>query len=219
MEMNVEKAKAMGISSQQSRLKIMIGQKQPENMDCHGKSSIQQAGEPINQQTGFNVRKKLVKCYIWSTALCGAETWTLRKVYQKYLRSFEMWCWRRTDKISQTDREEWNILHTVKRRKANWIGHILRRNCLLKHVTEGKIEGRIEVEVRRKRRRKQLLDDRKEMRGYWKMREEALDRILWMSRFGRGYVNVLLKIFYRAASERVDSSNKAYELQSEDIQL
>jgi hypothetical protein len=93
--------------------------------------------------------------------------------------------------VLHTVKEEWNILHTVKRRKANWIGHILRRNCLLKHVTEGKIEGRIEVEVRRKRRRKQLLDDRKEMRGYWKMREEALDRILWMSRFGRGYVNVV----------------------------
>ena len=37
-------------------------------------------------------------------------------------------------------REERNILHTLKRRKANWFGHILRRNCLLKHVIEGKIE-------------------------------------------------------------------------------
>jgi hypothetical protein len=41
-------------------------------------------------------------------------------------------------------KEEKNILHTIKRWKANWIGHILRRNCLLKHVTEGKIEGRTE---------------------------------------------------------------------------
>jgi len=51
-----------------------------------------------------------------------------------------------------------NILNTVKRRKANWIGHILRRNCLLKQVIEGKIERRIEVTGRRERRRKQLLD-------------------------------------------------------------
>jgi hypothetical protein len=36
--------------------------------------------------------------------------------------------------------KEWNIVHTIKRRKANWIGHILRRNCLLKHVTEGKLK-------------------------------------------------------------------------------
>jgi hypothetical protein len=46
----------------------------------------------------------------------------------------------------------------MKRRKANWIGHILRRNCLLKHVIEGKLERRIEMMGRRRRRRKQLLD-------------------------------------------------------------
>jgi hypothetical protein len=44
----------------------------------------------------LNLRKKLVKCYIWSIALCGAETWTLGKVDQKYLESSEMWCWRRS---------------------------------------------------------------------------------------------------------------------------
>jgi hypothetical protein len=76
------------------------------------------------------------------------------------------------EKISWTDRvrneevlhivkEERNILHTIKRRKANWIRHILRRNCLLKHVIEGKLEGRIEMTGRRGRRRKQLLDDLK----------------------------------------------------------
>ena len=43
---------------------------------------------------------KLVKCYIWSIALYGAETWTLRAVDHKYLESFEMWCWRRMEKIS-----------------------------------------------------------------------------------------------------------------------
>jgi hypothetical protein len=84
--------------------------------------------------------------------LYGAETWTLRKVDQKYLESFEMWWWRRMEKISWTDhvrneevlrrvKEERNILHTIKRRTANWIGHILRRNCLLKHVIERKLEG------------------------------------------------------------------------------
>jgi hypothetical protein len=52
----------------------------------------------------LNLRRKLVKCYTWSIALYGAETWTLRKVDQKYLESFEMWCWRRMEKISWTDR-------------------------------------------------------------------------------------------------------------------
>jgi hypothetical protein len=80
-----------------------------------------------------------------------------------------------------------NIVHTIKRRKANWIGQILCRNCLLKHVIEGKLEGRIEVTVRRGKRRKQLLDDLKEKRRYWKLKEEALDRTLWRTRFGRCY--------------------------------
>jgi hypothetical protein len=119
-------------------------------------------------------------------ATFGAETWTLRKVDKKYLESFEMWCSKRMEKISWTDRvrneevlhrvkEERNILHTIKRRKANWIGHMLHRNCLLKHV-EGKLKGRIEKTERRGRRRKQLLDDLKEKRRYWKLKEEALDR-------------------------------------------
>jgi hypothetical protein len=56
-------------------------------------------------------------------------------------------------------KEERNIIHTIKRRKANWIGHILHRNCLLKHVTEGKIEEEIEVTGRQGRRHKQLLND------------------------------------------------------------
>jgi hypothetical protein len=91
------------------------------------------------------------------------------------LISSEMWCWRRMENISWTDRvrneevlhrvkEERNILHTIQRRKANWICHILRINCLLKHVSEEKLEGKIEMTGRRGRRRKQLLDDLKEKR-------------------------------------------------------
>jgi len=90
--------------------------------------------------------------YILSIALYGVETWTLRAVDQKHLESFEMWCWRRMEKISWTDhvrneevllgvKEQRNILHEIGKRKANWIGHILRRNCLLQRVIEGKIKG------------------------------------------------------------------------------
>jgi hypothetical protein len=68
-----------------------------------------------------------------------------------------------------------NILRTIKRRKANCIGDIFRRNCLRKHVIAGKIEGRIEVTRRRGRRCKQLLDDLKQKRGYCKLKYEALD--------------------------------------------
>jgi hypothetical protein len=63
----------------------------------------------------------------------------------------------------------------------------LRRNCLLKHVIEGKIEERIQVRGRQRRRRKQLLDNFQETRGDWKLKEEALARNMWRTRFGRGY--------------------------------
>jgi len=96
----------------------------------------------------LKLRKKLVKCYIWSITLYGAETWTLRAVDQKNLESFEMWCWRRMKKINWTYhlsneevlfrvREQRSILHEISKWKTNWIGHILRRNCLLRRVIEG----------------------------------------------------------------------------------
>jgi hypothetical protein len=79
-----------------------------------------------------------------------------------------------------------NILHEIRKRKANWIGHI-RRNCLLQRVTEGKIQGGIEVTGRQGRRRRKLSDYLKERRGYCHLKEEALDRAMWRARFGRGF--------------------------------
>ena len=84
-------------------------------------------------------------------------------------------------------KEQRNILHEIRKRKVNWIGHILRRNCLLQRVTEGKIQGGIEVTGRQGRRRKKVLDGLKERRGYSHLKEEALDRAMWRSRFGRGF--------------------------------
>jgi len=74
-----------------------------------------------------------------------------------------------------------------KRRKANWIRHMLRRNSFLNHVTEGKIDGM----RRRKRRRDQVLDDLKENKRYWNLKDEALGRTAWRTSFGRGYRPVL----------------------------
>jgi hypothetical protein len=81
----------------------------------------------FTSKLNFNLRKKLVKCYIWSIALCGGETWTLRKVDQKYSECFEMWCWRRME-ISWTDRvtnvealqtvKEQNIPQTIKKEEG-----------------------------------------------------------------------------------------------------
>jgi hypothetical protein len=84
-------------------------------------------------------------------------------------------------------KEQRNILHEIRKRKANWIGHILRRNCLLQRVIEEKIKGKIEVTGRRRRRRRKLLDDFKEKRGYSHLKEEALEGTMWRARFGRGF--------------------------------
>ena len=58
---------------------------------------------PFTSKLDLNLGKKLVKCYIWNMALYGAKTWTLRVADQKHLESFEMWCWKRMEKISWTD--------------------------------------------------------------------------------------------------------------------
>jgi hypothetical protein len=98
------------------------------------------------------------------------------------------------EKISWTDhvrneevllrvKEQRNILHEISKRKANWIGQILRRNRLLQKIIEEKIKGGIEVT----RRRRKLVDDLKERRGYFALMEEALDRTMWRVRFGRDF--------------------------------
>lgn len=76
-----------------------------------------------------------------------------------YLESFEMWCCRKMkicwtdrvrDEVLQSGTEKRNILITIKKRKANWIGHVLDTNCILKHIVEGKIDGRTDWKTRKK---------------------------------------------------------------------
>ena len=83
--------------------------------------------------------------------------------------------------------EQRNILHEIRKRKANWIVHILHRNCLLKQVIEGKIKGEMEVTRRRGRRRKKLVYGLKDRRGYSHLKDEALDRTMWRNRFRGGF--------------------------------
>jgi hypothetical protein len=113
MEMNVEKTKVMRISRQPFLVKILIDHKQLDNVEsfkylgsiltndgrrsCEIKCRIAMAKAELNKKTALftstldlELRKKLVKCYIWSIALYGAEIWTLPAVDQKHLESFEM---------------------------------------------------------------------------------------------------------------------------------
>ena len=99
-----------------------------------------------------------MKCFVWSVVLYGAETWTLRRNEQKQLEAFEMWVWRRMERLKWTDKIKNAIvlervgegritLELMRKSKRNWLGHWLRRNCLQKdalehgcanHGTEGK---------------------------------------------------------------------------------
>jgi len=120
-----------------------------------------------------------------------------------YIHIYIMWeikkCYLRVN-------EQRNIQHEIRKQKINWIGHILLINCLLKQIIVGKIKGEIEVTRRRGRRRKKLLDELKDRRGYCHLKEEALDRTMWRNHFGRGigtfvrqiteWMNIYVYIFF-----------------------
>ena len=89
-----------------------------------------------------------------------------------------------------------NIVHTVKRRKDKWTGHMLFRNCLLKRKHKGKYRNHGK---KRRRRRRQLLDNLKETRGYWKLQEEELDCPLCRTRFGK-IIQTCRKTDYRTTN-------------------
>ena len=86
----------------------------------------------LTSKLNIELRKKLIRCYVWNIALYGSETWKLRQLERKYLESFEMWCWRRMEKWSEIvtnepvlERigEKRTLLNNIVRRKANRIGH------------------------------------------------------------------------------------------------
>jgi hypothetical protein len=104
--------------------------------NCEIKSRIATAKATFNKKRvlftskmDLELRKKLVKCYICSITLYGAESWALRVVDRKHLESFDVWCWRRMEKISWTNhvrnevllrvKEQRNILHDTRKRKAH----------------------------------------------------------------------------------------------------
>jgi len=106
------------------------------------KYTIAMAKATLNKKDLFtsklylNLKKKLVMRCIWSMALCGAETWTLRKVDLKYLGISEMWCWRRVEEISWTGRlKSGEVLHVVKVERN--ILHAIKEAMLTGLVTAG----------------------------------------------------------------------------------
>ena len=161
--MNVEKTRVTRIPRQPFPVQTMIHQQQVQNVEhfnCLGstitndagctreiKSRIANAKAALNNKKTLiankldsNLRKKLVKSYIWSRALQGAETWAFWETDKKYLENFEMWWRRGMEKIITQSHggEEYPAYNKHTEGCGNWIGHIFCWNCLLKYVTEGK---------------------------------------------------------------------------------
>ena len=100
----------------------------------------------------IELRSRIAKCYIWSILLYGAETWTLTKVTCDKLEAFEMWLYRRMFRISWKEHKtNADVLHkmntkillnTIKNRKYQYLGHIIRGNRVQRLLMEGRINGR-----------------------------------------------------------------------------
>ena len=129
----------------------------------------------------------MIKTLIWPVAMYACETWTLRKEETDRLKAFEMWLWRKMDRVSWSDRktneqvlidveEKRCLLEAVVKRKKNWIGHVMRGDGLLKLVIEGRMKGK----KARGRPRLGMISDLKEG-SYVEMKRRAEDREAWRS--------------------------------------
>jgi Reverse transcriptase (RNA-dependent DNA polymerase) len=108
-----------------------------------------------NMNLNIQIRTRVLRCYVFSVLLYGAEAWTLTEASIKRLQAFEMWCYRRMMRVSyihhvtnQTilDRiqKECEIIRTIKVRKASYFGHVMRNEkyTILQLILQGTIESK-----------------------------------------------------------------------------
>ena len=105
-----------------------------------------------SRNINIELRSSIAKCYIWSTLLYGAETWTLTKVTSDKLEAFEMWLYKRMLRISWREhkttgevlhkmKSKRSLLNTIKIRKCQYFGYIIRGNGVQRLLMEGRING------------------------------------------------------------------------------
>ena len=139
----------------------------------------------MTRKLKLSLKKKLVKTLIWTVLLYGAEIWSLRKVDETRLKAFEMWAWRKLEKISWTDHvknvevlkrvgERRLLMRIIINRMKNWNGRILHGESLLKEVMKGRFIGK-----RGRGRRIGMLDSLQEDGAYVTMKRKTSDRSVW----------------------------------------
>ena len=130
---------------------------------CDGeiKKRIAEAKNAFNKMRNFltnkniskQIRKRGVKTFVWSVMTYGAEAWTISNTMEKRIEAFEMWCWRRMQKIAWTERKsnvevlqsintERELIKIIRTRQMSFLGHVMRRGELENLSLTGKIEGK-----------------------------------------------------------------------------
>src|SRR5688572_9052884 len=210
MRINIKKTKVMKISKgEETTVNIRIEGKEIEQVKefcylgslittdakCHkeirrriaiGKEAFTKRRELLRGKLNRNLKKRMIKTLVWSVVLYGSETWTMRKEDIKKIEAFEMWIWRRMEKISWTEHktneevlerigEERTMLKTIRERQKKWIGHTRRGDNLVKTVIEAKMEGKRP----RGRPRQMMLDCLMIKNGYQELKEKAQWREEW----------------------------------------
>ncbi|CAF1496207.1 unnamed protein product [Didymodactylos carnosus] len=150
------------------------------------KKAFNKRRELLTKRMSTKLKKKVIKTVVWSVALYGSETWTNWLNEKDKLEAFEMWTWRNMEGINWKDHvkneemlnrvdEKRQILDVILTRKKRWLGHILRRESLVKDVLEGRFEG----ERRRGRPPAMMLDDILGNESYATIKRRAMDREGW----------------------------------------
>jgi hypothetical protein len=213
MKINIAKTKVMrisrtggksvditvnGVKLEQVKQYCYLGSMIAEDCKCQieirrriamGKEAFNKRGELLRGKLNHDLKKRLVKTLVWSVVLYASETWTMQKEDVKRLEAFEMWIWRRMEKITWKEhitnedvlrrvQEERLLIDTIRKRQKSWFGHILRGESLLRTVIEGRMIGK-KVAGRPRMKMIDWMMDKSTERNYEQLKAMARNRQEW----------------------------------------